>query len=107
MFNSNTVTKFHKPISILIILTWLSLILFLILDAQGLFGTDIGIQKTLESSSFARGMFADIGAISTFVSGIMLFCTKSKLRYLFAPLTLFIGSFAALPYFAYILWRLK
>jgi len=67
-------------------------------DARGAFGDDIGLKDTLRHSSFARIMFADIGALSTIIAAWMILATNHPLRFVFAFASLFIGSFAVLPF---------
>lgn len=69
---------------------------------------DLGTRATLRRSHFARTMFADIGALSTLASLYVALKYRSPLRWLAAGLTLFVGSFALLPYLAwedYRAWR--
>lgn len=98
-------SKNYKYQSILILLIWLSGIFVLVIDGLGLLGSDIGPVATLQTSSLARGMFTDIGMISTVMSGWILIFTKVKWRILPAILTLFLGSFVLLPYMSYWLWQ--
>ena len=61
----------------------------------------LGARETLRRSPFARTMFADIGALSTVASLYVALRYTSPLRFVAAILTLFIGSFALLPYLAW------
>lgn len=105
MFTKENIIKKKKQIAILLFFTWIGLVVFAVLDTLKVFGSDIGITQTLATSSLARGMFIDIGILSTLTSAYILFNTNLKVKYIFALLTLFVGSFAALPYFAYYLWK--
>lgn len=87
--------NFFLAISSLV--SWILLILYIRKDPK-LFRNKLGVGETLKQSSFARGMFMDIGALSTIISAWMIWGTKSRLRFLFAILTLFVGSFAVLPF---------
>lgn len=91
--------------SIFVLLMWLSFVLFIIVDSLGLVGSDIGIQQTLETSSFARGMFMDIGVLSTTLAGWMVLYTKYRVRWITATLTLFLGGLVAMPYISWVLWN--
>jgi hypothetical protein len=91
----------NKRIGTTLFVTWIGLLVFAVLDTAKVFGTDIGIAQTLATSSFARGMFVDIGVLSTLMACYIVFTTRLKARYIVALLTLFVGSFAALPYLAY------
>lgn len=62
---------------------------------------DLGTRATLRRSHFARTMFADIGALSTVAGLYVVLRYRSPLRFLAAGLTLFVGSFALLPYLAW------
>lgn len=95
----------YKVLSIGVFCYWIFLIGFAALDSQGLFGEDIGLDASLATSSLARVMFMDIGGLSSLVAAWMLFSSKWKLRYLFACLSLVAGSFVALPYVAFWLWK--
>lgn len=78
-------------------LSWIFLIVYIRKDPK-IFKNKIGVSETLKQSSFARGMFMDIGALSTIISAWMIWGTKSRFRFIFAILTLFVGSFAVLPF---------
>lgn len=91
----------YRYLSILSWITWMGFILFLILDSLKVFGlNDIGILPSLQESSFARGMFFDIGILSTIICGWIAFGTNHKWRWVFAVLGLFVGSGAILPFLA-------
>ncbi len=94
----------YRLISLVILFSWLGTIILLALDARGLFGSDIGLENTLATSSFARGMFIDIGALSTLAAIWIIFATKYWFRFLFAFASLFIGSFAVMPFLAIHFW---
>lgn len=66
---------------------------------------DIGITESMRTSGFARGMFMDIGILSTIIASWIAFGTKEKFRYFFAIITLFVGSIAALPFLAIYFWK--
>lgn len=100
MIPQKNTNRFRKPAALAAVLTWLGLILFVILEGQGLFGPDIGMSETLRTSGFARIMFADIGAVSTLVAIWIVLSSKLRVRYVFAAASLFVGSFAILPYVA-------
>lgn len=65
---------------------------------------DIGLRGTLRRSAFARGMFADIGALSTLGALYLLVQGKTPVRVPAALASLFVGSFALLPALAYEDW---
>ena len=101
----NCSMKKTKILSLFLLLMWLFLFIYSSLDAQGRFGSDIGFQATLNTSSLARVMFMDIGVLPTLIA---LFIASRKapfIKYLFAILTLVFGSFAALPFLAYYYWN--
>ncbi len=90
-----------------IVLTiWIFLTLFMIFDANFLVDS-YSLVDVLGNSSFARIMFTDIGAVSTVLAYWIAFHTEYKGRYIVAILTMFIGSFAFLPYLAYYLYYKK
>lgn len=97
----------NKKLSLFFLGYWFFLILFLKADKKGLFGTDIGVVKTLKTSSLARIMFQDIGGLSTAVAVWIVSTSKSFYRWPVAILTVFTGSFTFLPYLAIRLWRVK
>lgn len=78
---------------------WVSLITYVIVDNIFLKNT-IDINEALGKSSFARTMFWDIGVLSMILSYWTVYKTDLKSRYFFGILTLFVGSFAFLPYLA-------
>lgn len=88
-------------LSIISLLTWISLINLVKQDKSNKFFKEdqIGTIDTLKKSSFARGMFLDIGVLSSIISFWIFKSSKSKLRIPFVIATIFVGSFAALPYF--------
>lgn len=91
----------YKYLSIFCWLTWLGFLLFLILDSMKIFGlADIGFVETLRTSTLSRGMFTDIGILSTIIAGWMIFGTNLKSKWIFAILTICIGSLGALPFLA-------
>lgn len=61
----------------------------------------LGTRETLRRSAFARTMFADVGALSTVAALDVALRYTSPLRFVAAGLTLFVGSFALLPYLAW------
>lgn len=61
----------------------------------------LGTRETLRRSPFARTMFADVGALSTVAALYVALRYTSPLRLVAAILTLFVGSFALLPYLAW------
>ena len=65
---------------------------------------DLGVRGTLRRSAFARGMFADIGAISTLGALYLVLNGRTSVRVPAAIATLFVGSFALLPALAYEDW---
>ncbi len=77
---------------------WISFIGFLAYDIYRGFGSDIGIVESLKQSGLARGMFYDIGLLSTVLAYWIAFETKIKVRWPFSIATLFMGSLAFLPY---------
>lgn len=99
--------KKTKILSLFLLLMWLFLIIYSSLDAQGRFGSDIGFQATLNTSSLARVMFMDIGVLSTLIALFIATRKAPFIKYLFALLTLVFGSFAALPFLAYYYWNKK
>lgn len=66
---------------------------------------DLGTLDTLKQSHFARVMFADIGALSTLGALYAILAGKSRARFPAALASLFVGSFALLPFLAYEDWR--
>jgi hypothetical protein len=84
---------------------WLSLIVFVILDTLGIFGTDVGFFGSLQTSSLARVMFMDIGALATVAAIWIIFNTKTKFKWLIALLTICFGSFILLPYLSWYFWE--
>ena len=84
----------------------LSLLAMLVLTA--VFGRrrdgELGTRDTLRRSSFARVMFADIGALSTLGALYLVLEGKTAVRVPAALATLFAGSFALLPALAYEDW---
>lgn len=89
-------------ISIVALLTWLLFFQFLKADNKGKFSkfgfSDIGPIQTLKRSSLARGMFIDIGILSTIISGWIVTSSKLKIKYIFAIPALFLGSLVILPF---------
>ncbi|KQQ97746.1 hypothetical protein [Deinococcus sp. Leaf326] len=65
---------------------------------------EFGMRDTLRRSSFARVMFADIGALSTLGALYLVLEGKTAVRVPGAVATLFAGSFALLPALAYEDW---
>jgi hypothetical protein len=61
--------------------------------------------ETLRTSSLARGMFYDIGLLSTIFAAWIAFGNTLKFRYIFAVATLFVGSGALLPFLAYYYYK--
>jgi hypothetical protein len=89
----------YKYLSTSCWLVWISFISFLFLDVFGIFGLkDIGFLESLQTSSLARGMFYDIGILSTIICAWIAFGTKHKFRYFFAIAGLFVGGLAILPF---------
>jgi hypothetical protein len=68
-------------------------------------GKDLGTLETLRRSHFSRVMFADIGALSTLGALYAVLRFRSPWRFVAGGLTLFVGSFALLPYLAWEDWR--
>ncbi|WP_110885505.1 hypothetical protein [Deinococcus yavapaiensis] len=68
-------------------------------------GQDLGTVATLKKSRFARVMFMDVGALSTLGALYAVLAGKSRARFPAALASLFVGSFALLPYLAYEDWR--
>jgi hypothetical protein len=97
----------NKKLSLFFLGYWVFLVLFVKADKKGVFGKDIGVIKTLKTSSLARIMFQDIGAMATAISIWIIHTGKSFWKWPVALLTIFIGSFAFLPYLAIILWKDK
>jgi hypothetical protein len=97
----------HKKFSVFLLGYWLFLILFAFIDSKGKFGSDIGVKKTLKTSSFARIMFQDIGALSTLAAIWTVTQTKNPIRWVVAFLSVFTGSFALLPFLSWHFWRKK
>lgn len=85
--------------SINIWVLWLLLVGYAIYDNLVLTNT-LTVSEALNVSSFTRLMFWDIGLLSTILAYWMVFHTNLKIRYVFAVMTLFAGSFAFLPYLA-------
>lgn len=83
-----------------IALAFVSLMFYTVFDtiASRQLENQLGTIETLKRSSFARTMFMDIGVLSTIFSYWILYKTKVHYRFIFAPLTLFIGSFSVLPF---------
>lgn len=71
--------------------------------SSGILGENIGNGESLRTSSLARLMFADIGALATVAAGWIIIANRDRYRYIFAIATLFVGSYAFLPYLA---WKL-
>lgn len=94
-FNSNS----RKLFALGSFLMWLSLVILVFIDSTGQLGQQGDVLVALQEHSFTRIMFADIGALST-VAAIWIFFSNNNLksRFLFAPLTLFVGSFSLLLY---------
>lgn len=91
----------YKYLSNLCWLVWFGFLLFLILDSIKVFGfTDIGFLESLKTSALSRGMFTDIGILSTIIACWMIFGTNLKSRWIFAILTVCVGSLGALPFLA-------
>ncbi len=88
-----------KKLGVYALITWILLILYMKNDPKIFKKDQIGNVETLKKSQFARGMFMDIGALSTIVSYWILNDRKTGIfRYPFGIITMFIGSFGALPY---------
>jgi hypothetical protein len=83
---------------------WLIFVGFLVIDANWLWESELDIIQTLEQSYFARGMFLDIGFLSTVIAGWIAFATKYWWRWFFAIGTIFLGGVFSLPYISFILW---
>lgn len=66
---------------------------------------DLGTRESLRRSHFARVMFADIGALSTLGALYAVLAGRSRLRFAAGAATLFVGSFALLPFLAWEDWR--
>ena len=85
---------------------YLALLLMVVLTlvlGQGRPG-ELGTWETLQRSPFARGMFADIGALSTLGALYLLVTGRTALRIPGALATLVLGSLALLPALAYEDW---
>lgn len=95
--------KKYKIISVICLLTWLFLLAYAVFD-NIVFTNELGVIEVLEKSSFARIMFNDIGGLSTAASAWIIFATKLKIRWFFAILILFTGSFALFPYLSIYFW---
>jgi hypothetical protein len=93
-----------KKLAVGAIILWLSGIFVLILDGLGYLGSDIGFVESLQTSSLARGMFTDIGLLSTVISIWILQSTEWIGKYFFAIFVLFVGGFGFLPYLAIYFW---
>jgi hypothetical protein len=88
--------------SALIVAFWLFLVILTYLDSLGELGmVDYSNGETLRNSSLARIMFVDIGVLATFAAYWVYRSSKVSIRVGFAIATLFVGSFALLPYIAY------
>ena len=83
--------------------------LYLLLWLTALLGRarpgDLGLLGSLRRSSFARTMFADIGVLSTLGALDLALRGRSRLRFVGAVGTLFVGSFALIPALAWEDWR--
>ena len=97
----------NKKISVILIILWFGLLIFNVVDNILNSNATLSPLDTLVKSIFARGMFIDIGILSTVIAAWMIFCTKNKWRYYFAIGTLFIGSFAVLPFLSIYFWNLE
>lgn len=95
-----------KGFAVVIIFYWMFMLLFFAIDSVGLIAdTSFDINETLAGSSFARGMFLDIGGLSMVIAAWMVVATKGWYRWIFAVASLFVGSVAALPYISFYLWN--
>ncbi len=79
---------------------WFTFLALLVWDSKGRLGNDIGIVSTIRDSAFARGMFADIGGLSSLASLWILFGNNlpARIRVPFAIGTLMLGSLVAIPF---------
>jgi hypothetical protein len=91
----------YKALSVICWIVWVGFLGFMILDSAKVLGLqDIGFVESLKTSNLARGMFTDIGILSTIIAAWIAFGTKQKYRWIFAVITILIGSLAALPFLA-------
>lgn len=98
--------KQYKYLALASFITWISFISFILIDSFGVLGLpDIGTINALQISTFTRAMFFDIGILSTIFAVWIILFTEHKLKYLFAILTMFLGSIALLPYLAIHFWK--
>ena len=95
----------NRQTAIILTFAYLFLLLYSLLEELGLFGPDIGIVSTIQMSSFARAMFIDVGILATLCAFWILIYGKEKWRIIFAFATLFVGSFALLPYLIMHFWK--
>lgn len=82
----------------LIVITFVLLLFFIKIDKKIFKSNQISAVETLKKSSFARGMFFDIGILSTIIGLWILWSEKGYWRIPFAIATFFVGSFAVLPF---------
>ena len=91
----------YKALSILCWIVWFGFLGFMVLDSAKVLGLqDIGFAESLKTSNHARGMFTDIGILSAIIASWIAFGTKQKYRWIFAIVTILIGSLGALLFLA-------
>jgi hypothetical protein len=101
----------NKLIASTILIAWIALLIYAVADNAGLFTNTIGPEEALANSAFARTMFMDIGGLSTLAAVWIIFGSDKAgisqyVRYFFAFISLFVGSFAVMPFVSLYFWQL-
>jgi len=94
----------NRQTAIILSLTYLTLVLYALLEQVDFFGPDMGVLNSLKLSGFTRAMFLDIGILSTLASFWVMINGQGKYRVIVAIGILFLGSFVLLPYLIYLFW---
>ena len=95
----------NRPTAIILSVTYLTLVLYAILEQVNFFGPDLGVINSLKLSGFTRAMFFDIGILSTLASFWVMINGRGKYKILIAIGVIFLGSFVLLPYLIYLFWN--
>ena len=95
----------NRQTAIILSVTYLTLVIYAILEQVEFFGPDLGVINSLKLSGFTRAMFLDIGILATLAAFWVMIRGKGKYRILVAVGVIFLGSFVLLPYLIYLLWN--
>ena len=95
----------NRQTAIILSVTYLTLVIYAILEQVEFFGPDLGLINSLKLSGFTRAMFLDIGILATLAAFWVMINGRGKYKILIAIGVLVLGSFVLLPYLIYLFWN--